>query len=148
METNKSDIFFEDHEEMINCKICKTRIKKSTSKKKHINSDKHKANLLNQQKVESDKEEETIEVETFKKEFKIISSDSYNKFKKKIENSLLDGWKLHGYTQHPFEFRTITEGVCVDKEKDKWKEKFIDRKARKGQWSQAFTKNVFNKYSE
>jgi len=44
MATN-DDIFFEDEDEMINCKICKCRIKKSTHRKAHIESNKHQKNL-------------------------------------------------------------------------------------------------------
>lgn len=68
-----------------------------------------------------------IEVETPKKQFKIVISHSYKIFKEKVEKSLSQGWILHGYTQHPLE-------IVID---------CGDKSALKGQWSQAFIKNIF-----
>jgi len=70
-----------------------------------------------------------IEVETPKKQFKIVISHSYKIFKEKVEKSLSQGWILHGYTQHPLQIVThIGEKEALP---------------GKGQWSQAFIKNIF-----
>jgi len=48
-----NDILYKDVDKMWCCKVCKKRIK---HKSQHTKTDKHNSNLLNQQKVESDKE--------------------------------------------------------------------------------------------
>tara|TARA_R110000823_G_scaffold284778_1_gene403235 strand:- start:4 stop:420 length:417 start_codon:yes stop_codon:yes gene_type:complete len=138
MSTN-NDILYKDKDEMWCCKVCKLRIKHRSV---HIKSNKHQKNLNKQPEenqtiivdidsiveiVESDKEEELIEVKLPKKKFKIVIERNYDIFQSKIEKYLENGWKLHGYTQHPFE---------VSRPR-------ADKTAHKGQWSQAFTKNVF-----
>ena len=138
MSTN-NDILYKDKDEMWCCKVCKLRIKHRSV---HIKSNKHQKNLNKQPEenqtiivdidsiveiVESDKEEELIEVTLPQKKFKIVIEWNYERFKLKIEKYLANGWKLHGYTQHPFAVSSFQK----------------DKEALKGQWSQAFTKNVF-----
>lgn len=133
------DVFFKDENEMYNCKVCKLKMKQI---KRHTHTQRHQKNLLKQKEeeqtiivdtdstveiVEADKQEELVEVKLPKKKFRIVIEKNYNIFQSKIEKYLENGWKLHGYTQHPFQ---------VSRQID-------DKTAIKGQWSQAFTKNIF-----
>ena len=118
-------IIYKNEDEMWCCTICKVKIKCKSS---HIKTANHQRNLLNQKAVQP-VEEETIEVKTPKKLFKIVIQTKYNQFKEKVEKLLEEGWKLHGYTQHPLQTSKSSDNVYVS--------------FNKGQWSQAFTKNVF-----
>ncbi len=92
--------------------------------------------------IENTLEKKDIIIQPKKKEklFKIIIvQDSYSDFKEKIEKALNKGWKLHGYTQHPLQVSVECEYEVRD---DGKKHKVRITTAERGQWSQAFTKNV------
>lgn len=119
MTTTNDDIFFKDEDEMFNCKICKLRMKQGL--KRHAQTKRHQRNLKEAEQTNSEK----IEVILPKKEFKIVTSFSYDKFKDDVEKHLNDGWIMHGYTHHKCE---LSNGRIMN-----------------GPYSQAFTKNVFKK---
>ena len=56
--------------------------------------------------------------------YKIIISQNLSKFTEKVEKALAEGWKLHGYTQHPLEIGMYGK----------------DKRALRGQWSQTIIK--------
>lgn len=58
-------------------------------------------------------------------EYKIITDTKLERFENSVNEMLINGWKLHGYTQFPLE--TSKNGLKV---------KYSSR----GQWSQSFIK--------
>jgi len=57
-------------------------------------------------------------------EYKIITDTKLESFENSVNEMLINGWKLHGYTQFPLE----TDKFGVKKH------------AKRGQWSQSFIK--------
>ena len=80
-------------------------------------------------------------------DFSIVTESKFlYLFEMKVKEKLKGGWKLHGYSQFPFEIcdcklNGVVE-VWSEEKQEKIVKKFRSVATKKGQWSQAFIKTA------